>query len=727
MFRAGVEYVTVDVIVADRSDHVVPDLRKDDFEIHEGSRRQAIADFRYVSVPLQHRVIDPVAGAAAPEPDVVVNAPPKPDSRLWVIVIDDLHILPQDIGPVRRIVTDFLRQLSPDDEVAITFASRSDLAQDFTSDFGRLTKVLGRIREVAGMGLDAAPDDLSPVDALPAARSTIMVLNNVAAALAASGHARRAVVLVSGGTTLRPGDSMNSEELPEFHGMEPIVNAELTDAFDTARHAGVPIYTIDPRGLVTPETAVDSPWKINDEGQYSDVQRRIRIQQDYRFTIAVQTGGRAFINQSNLDAAVEQIVTENGSYYLLGYYPRPYSADGKFHPITVTVDRPGVIARARQGYLADKPEGERPKDARAAINAALGETLPSAGLALRAFAAPTMAGRHGARTAVTVEVAYPAADNGAVHLDDELQFGVVAVDADGQIKASSQRAAKFGLARRPDGTLSYAIDDELELAKGALTLRIAAASKALGSVGTVHLPLVVPDLSGKSLRMSALVIGLNDRGPAAALPVARAESIRDLVPFQPITTRTFSRSDTLRLYARIQWTGADDHADVVIGRHGNGLVVERDVGLGAVGDGGRRKHAILDVPVALDDLAPGVYGVTSTPASEAQRRSNGPSGSRSAELGQNDPRAPGARGGCEPAHRHRTTALPCSRSSSGSSTACAPATPPRCAPLWHRRVSPRAGCGRLEDRRAGRHAPDRALRRLAAGGLTTAQTGQIIA
>ena len=347
-----------DVIATDGDNKPVTDLKQQDFQITEGGRPQTIADFEYVSIPAVHRAIEAAAVAAAPAVDVAENAPPSPTSRIWVMVVDDLHILPQFIPQVRQVMTEFLQRLSPQDEVAITFVSRSDLSQNFTTDLGRLVKAANNVRAAFGFGYGAdataaSPSglrhrlSLRPPPGAQAAQTAVYNLKNAAITLANSGHARRAIVYVSAQSVLDPAASLDTPEFKFARAYQLL----LLDAFDAARRADVPVYTLDPRGLVQPETATKGMC-CSSSPQRVAVQRRITIQQDWLSSIATNTGGRAFINQNNLTGAIDEIVSDNSSYYLLGYYPDPFVRDGKFHNLKVTVARPGVHLRAKTGYVA---------------------------------------------------------------------------------------------------------------------------------------------------------------------------------------------------------------------------------------------------------------------------------------------------------------------------------------------------------------------------------------
>jgi VWFA-related protein len=70
--------------------------------------------------------------------------------------------------------------------------------------------------------------------------------------------------------------------------------------------------------------------------------------------LAEETSARALFpaTASELAGACETIADDLASQYLLGYAPSRPGGDGSYRTITVRVDRPGLRARARPGYVA---------------------------------------------------------------------------------------------------------------------------------------------------------------------------------------------------------------------------------------------------------------------------------------------------------------------------------------------------------------------------------------
>jgi len=152
IFRSGVQYVAVDVVVTDKNDKPITDLKREDFSITENGKPQKVDDFQFVSVPAVTRAIEATT-KVQPEPDVATNIAPSPNSRLFVIVIDDLHLIEQDIIRIKTVLRDLVQNFSPDDEVALTFVSFSNLSVNFTRNHHRIPAAMGNVKGGRGFGL----------------------------------------------------------------------------------------------------------------------------------------------------------------------------------------------------------------------------------------------------------------------------------------------------------------------------------------------------------------------------------------------------------------------------------------------------------------------------------------------------------------------------------------------------------------------------------------------
>lgn len=94
--------------------------------------------------------------------------------------------------------------------------------------------------------------------------------------------------------------------------------------------------------------------------------------------LAIATGGRRY-RQAEPWLSPARLMAENGSYYLLGYYPSPLRDDGTFQEVDVRVTRPGAQVRARKGYTV--PGSRAPTlSPHRAMTTSLGAGLPDPGL-----------------------------------------------------------------------------------------------------------------------------------------------------------------------------------------------------------------------------------------------------------------------------------------------------------------------------------------------------------
>ncbi len=115
-----------------------------------------------------------------------------------------------------------------------------------------------------------------------------------------------------------------------------------------ASRLGYSLYPVDVKGI-------DSAWVQNDvEFAAPQPLAFIKSSQDSAIdstleVMAAATGGKASLNSNRL-AALERLVEDSASYYLLGFSPT-WRGDDRRHRIELTVARPGLEVRTRNSYF----------------------------------------------------------------------------------------------------------------------------------------------------------------------------------------------------------------------------------------------------------------------------------------------------------------------------------------------------------------------------------------
>src|SRR5207248_2648293 len=88
-FKVEVNYVEIDANVTDPQGNFARGLTRDDFQVIEDGKPQALTAFSMVDIPIE-RVDPPLFSKTAIPPDIVSNRQPF-DGRVFVLVMDDLH------------------------------------------------------------------------------------------------------------------------------------------------------------------------------------------------------------------------------------------------------------------------------------------------------------------------------------------------------------------------------------------------------------------------------------------------------------------------------------------------------------------------------------------------------------------------------------------------------------------------------------------------------------
>jgi hypothetical protein len=143
-FKVDVNYVEIDATVTDRQGNPVLDLSRDDFEVLEEGKPQAVTVFSRVDLPLE-RHDPPLFRAAAVEPDVRSNKR-EFDGRVFVLLLDDLHTSFARTSRLRAAATAFIsHHLGANDIAAVMYTSAAgDRSQEFTSSRPLLLRAVNR-------------------------------------------------------------------------------------------------------------------------------------------------------------------------------------------------------------------------------------------------------------------------------------------------------------------------------------------------------------------------------------------------------------------------------------------------------------------------------------------------------------------------------------------------------------------------------------------------------
>ncbi|MDP9339672.1 MAG: VWA domain-containing protein [Acidobacteriota bacterium] len=412
-FKVRVNEVLVRVVVRDQKGQVVPNLRKEAFQLFDNRKPQTISSFS-AETP-ETLALKPAATVAASadapvDSDVEIKAAlaKKMPQRFVAVLFDDAHLSLEDSTFMRDAGTRLFGALAPSDRVGI-FTSSGQFTQSFTADRELLHKALLGIvpRSVTGgSGFHDCPDvsyyqaDLienqHDSQALAVATEDAVQCafggDETKSALAqpmAEGSSRRALARGDQETeyayrhvedvmrrlSVMPGQRIMVFVSPGF--IPSTLWSETSGMIDRANHAAIVINTIDARGLYTPDLLGDIADPPNDSRRTRGFKGTYRVaaqhaQDQVLEEFAVGTGGTFFHNRNDVDEGLRQAVAAPPLSYLLGFSPQNLKVDGRFHQLKVTLtNKQKYTVQARNGYYAPKSVADPAESAKQEIREAI--------------------------------------------------------------------------------------------------------------------------------------------------------------------------------------------------------------------------------------------------------------------------------------------------------------------------------------------------------------------
>ena len=185
---------------------------------------------------------------------------------------------------------------------------------------------------------------------------------------------RKTVIYVSEGLPLRPGQTMIdviNQRIEEYNRLLEVnpdpsqgsgsrafpmktkqdLQSILTTTVGRLNRYSATLYTIDARGSF--QLANSDPGRPRTNLSAGQQNAGFIEAQQTLNSLAIDTGGIPFFNQSDLSGVLKKIDQDNRSRYFLTYTPPQHKKGkrAKYYSIEVKCKRPGVKIRARNGYL----------------------------------------------------------------------------------------------------------------------------------------------------------------------------------------------------------------------------------------------------------------------------------------------------------------------------------------------------------------------------------------
>lgn len=613
--RISTDLVQTDVMVFDKQGHFVDGLKPEQFELRVDGRPQAITFFERIKAGAVNEDAQLAAargGSSRSAATPAGSVQPLDRGRTIFFFVDDLHLSPASALRTRKTIVRFIdEEMKQNDEAAVTsttgqigflqqltgdpivlraaaarLSSRAVMVRDF--DNTPMSEVQARaieqndaqvtdffidqlLREVPRLGRDAAMNMVQTrarnlmQQSTAVAVTTLASLENIVRT-SASLPGRKVVFFISDGFLL---DLQNTS-----------VRDRLRRVTDAAARAGVVIYTMDARGLVTGMPEAGDRVAFDPGGRLASINMgEISAMQEPLQTLAADTGGRALLNTNALNLAFMRALKETSVYYLLAW--RPATEEGrvggggggssaKFRRIEASVkDRPELNVVVRRGFYATPPNTERAgtKEKKAvappaktadselleAMKSLYPRTALPTSLSLGYYSVPNL----GMVLTASIELEREAL---SFHSGQDQKSAIAAVagavfDDRGRIVSSAKQELTIAPAPPPaEQTQRRRIiySFQFRLAPGLYQVRVAARDQASGRTGSALQWVEVPDLKQTGLQLSSLFIG--ERMPSVpAEKGAEKSAAQDSVMQGVMLTadRRFARTSWIRFVTYI--------------------------------------------------------------------------------------------------------------------------------------------------------------------------------
>src|SRR5271165_3378191 len=559
--RVSTEIVLVNVIARDKHGNWMRDLKREDFTVFEDGKKQDLASFDFEKVDelataggAGSTVTGTADAGGLLNSNVQKNLEAR-DRRLMLMFFDFSAMEPDDIDRSVEAGKKYVQaKMQPADMVALmSLATNLKLDQDFTDDKNKILAKLSAYNSSEGQGFENGstgssegaaetsgsytPDD-TDYNTFSADRK-LLALQAVMHAMGAIPQ-KKSLIYFSNGITQSGVDNQSA----------------LRAATAAAVRANVSIYPVDVRGLSAfPPGGQAQAASLHGQSAYTGASVLNDLNgndasQETLYTLAADTGGKAFMDTNDLSGVFSQVQKDTSAYYVLGYTSTNHLKDGHFRRLKVQINRPDVKLEYRAGYYADRDyQHMKQTDREEQLEDELAAELPQTDLAVYAGTAYFRA--DDAHYFLSVALVVPGSQ---IPFVEEKDKDSATLDIIGQVR----EGGKFPVGRLRD-TVRLAVDSAQQvrrknvqyntsflLAPGTYHLKFIVRENRTGRMGSFETDVRIPDLRKTPLKMSSVVLS-SQRVPATGKNTGANPLVRDQMELVPNITHVFTPDQHLYL------------------------------------------------------------------------------------------------------------------------------------------------------------------------------------
>ena len=496
----------ISIVPRDHAGHFVRNLARYDFDLKEDGQSQQV-----LAIDLE--TLDSSLHAESTRralPLLTSSNPISPEAakglRLLVLLFDFTSLDLPGAARSLRAAEAYIERIGPADRLSIvSLAPNMRVEQDFTGDRTELLRVLRTMHGLNSTALKRTSDASDDVFRLYWRFQSLRML---ATALSRVPQKKSVIVFGEGAEPGRDSAGMNA-------------------VIDAAVHGGVTFYGVDGSGLSATPPLGDastagglSAAVLSGEAVLSSTDAATH-EQDWLYSVARGTGGRAFFNSNDLARAFRTVEADTQQYYLLSYHSSNTARDGRFRRISVRVRRRGVEVKHPAGYYATREiVATGVRDTERLIADELSAELPSTNLPVYGFVKqlPVKPDLY----FLPIMVVVPAEAFLAHGSPSDASIGLVVRDSEGRvIRTLRDRISATAVEGHARTAIQY--DTATELSSGDYTLRLVIVQNDTAQAGTftttIHLDSTDPSRLSVSSMLTGSSVSENSGRPDSPLDV----------------------------------------------------------------------------------------------------------------------------------------------------------------------------------------------------------------